>query len=90
MAKIKKRTPIPAGDSQSQRILNQIYKDINELIDTINYEFESLNEVDGKVGDLKITKATPDSGPALYFLGVKTEDGWIQIRGRLVEDVEKD
>ena len=43
---------------------------------SINYEFESLSEVDGKVGDIKITKATPDSGPALYFLGVKTEDGW--------------
>tara|TARA_R100001594_G_scaffold147827_2_gene201580 strand:+ start:282 stop:545 length:264 start_codon:yes stop_codon:yes gene_type:complete len=86
MAKIKKTSPIKAGNPASQRILDQVYKDINELVDSINYEFDELSPEDGKPGDIKIQKVPIDSGPPMYFIKVRTEEGWIYIRGFEVEE----
>ena len=86
MAKIKKTAPFKTGDPISQRILDQVYNDINELVDSVNYQFEELNPAGGKPGDIKIEKVAVDSGPPMYFIKIRTEDGWIYIRGFEVED----
>ena len=86
MAKIKKTSPIKAGNPASQRILDQVYDDMNKIIDSVNFEFEELSPEGGKPGDIKIQKMPIDSGPAMYFIKVRTEEGWISIRGFEIEE----
>ena len=53
MGKLKKRTPMKVPDDM-HRAIQQIYDDINDIINAVNaYSLEERGEV-GKVGDIRI------------------------------------
>jgi len=72
----KKRAPHISADNL-ERILSQVYDDINEVIDSVN-QGESVEEkktYEGKTGDMRVTKDSTDSK---YYLEMKADDGWIR------------
>lgn len=74
MAISKKRAP-SLGDAKLDRIIQQVYADINELINSVNASDtnkEKLN-TDGKSGDIRVVK----NSNGIYAIEAKTEDGWI-------------
>ena len=83
MPKLKKRTPgkVPAD---MERAIQQIYDDINEVINAVN-RF-SLNEVanEGKVGDIRIVQSQDESS-SKYYIEFRTNDGWARSEGVLID-----
>ena len=83
MPKLKKRTPgkVPAD---MERAIQQIYDDINEVINAVN-RF-SLNEVgnEGKVGDIRIVQSKDESS-SKYYIEFRTNDGWARSEGVLID-----
>ena len=83
MPKLKKRTPgkVPAD---MERAVQQIYDDINEVINAVN-RF-SLNEVanEGKVGDIRIVQSQDESS-SKYYIEFRTNDGWARSEGVLID-----
>ena len=72
----KKRAPHVSADNL-ERILEQVYDDLNEVIDSVN-QGESVEEkktYEGKTGDMRVTKDSTDSK---YYLEMKADDGWIR------------
>lgn len=70
---ISKKT-VPKGDNLD-RILNQIYNDINEIINSVN-QGESSKEREsysGKSGDLRLAKLSDGT----YEIQGKTDEGWV-------------
>ena len=80
----KKRAPA-VEDAQLSRVINGIYKDINELIDSINKGETVLKprSDEGKPGDIRVIKEQSGSA-SIYYLQIKSDDGWVQIEGSLV------
>jgi hypothetical protein len=74
MAISQKRTPT-VSDRDTQRALQQVYENINELIDSVNKGNTSKKRVSniGKSGDIRIGKTA--SGE--YILELRTDEGWI-------------
>ena len=72
----KKRAPHVSADNL-ERILAQVYDDLNEVIDSVN-QGESVEEkktYEAKTGDMRVTKDSTDSK---YYLEMKADDGWIR------------
>lgn len=72
MAISKKRAP--KGDS-IERLMNQVYTDINEIINSVN-QSESSKEREsysGKSGDLRLAKLSDGT----YEIQGKTDEGWV-------------
>ena len=72
----KKRAPHISADNL-ERILAQVYDDLNEVIDSVN-QGESVVEkktYEGKTGDMRVTKDSTDSK---YYLEMKADDGLIR------------
>ena len=72
MAISKKRAP--KGDS-IERIMDQVYTDINEIINSVN-QSESSKEREsyvGKSGDLRLAKLSNGT----YEIQGKTDEGWV-------------
>jgi len=82
MATMKKRTPVKAPP-EMERAVQQIYDDINDIINSVNSFSLSAEQFLGKPGDIRVIKE--QSGATnTYYLQVKTDDGWIQLEGTLV------
>ena len=72
----KKRAPHISADNL-ERVLAQVYDDLNEVIDSVN-QGESVEEkktYEGKSGDMRIIKESDDSK---YYLEVKADEGWVR------------
>ena len=76
------KAPKLTGDSSVDRVIRDVYDNINELIDSVNTPFTNseIHTRDGKPGDIRIVKDLswgPDSqdGTSAYFIEGKTEDG---------------
>ncbi len=72
MAISKKRAP--KGDN-IERIMDQVYSDINEIINSVN-QSESSKEREsfsGKSGDLRLAKLSNGT----YEIQGKTDEGWV-------------
>lgn len=72
----KKRAPHVSADNL-ERVLAQVYDDINEVIDSVN-QGESVGEkktYEGKSGDMRVIK---DSTDKKYYLEMKSDDGWVR------------
>tara|TARA_R100001530_G_C4234273_1_gene133521 strand:+ start:225 stop:491 length:267 start_codon:yes stop_codon:yes gene_type:complete len=70
----KKRPPV-APNAELSRIVQQIYTDLNEIIDAVNEGHtrgEKLN-TEGKSGDIRVAQEGTDT-----FLEIKTDDGWVR------------
>ena len=74
MALSKKRPPnVPTAELS--RVIQQIYTDINEIIDAVNEGHtrgEKLN-TQGKSGDIRVSQEGTDT-----FLEIKTDEGWVR------------
>ena len=84
----KKRAPVSSGDASIDRIVDTIYKDINEIINSLNrYIDVEIRQEEGETGDIRITesKSTVDGKSTItYHLEFKTKEGWARIAGTLV------
>jgi len=72
----KKRAPHVSADNL-ERVLAQVYDDINEVIDSVNQgaSVEEKKTYEGKSGDMRIIKDSTDSK---YYLEVKADEGWVR------------
>ena len=72
----KKRAPHVSADNL-ERVLAQVYDDLNEVIDSVNQgdSVEEKKTYEGKTGDVRIVKDSTDS---LTYLEVKAEEGWMR------------
>ena len=83
MAKIKKRTPVRAP-KEMERIVQQIYDDLNDVINSVNSFSLSSEDYEGSPGNIKVIKSQQADGTSKYYLRFKTDDGWGQSEGTLV------
>ena len=72
----KKRAPHISADNL-ERVLAQVYDDLNEVIDSVNQgdSVEEKKTYEGKSGDVRIVK---DSNDGFTYLEVKADEGWIR------------
>ena len=82
MAKIKKRTPVKSPP-EMERTVQQIYDDINDIINSVNTFALSGEEFTGKPGDIRLIKEQSGS-TNIYYLQIKSDDGWVQTEVSLV------
>jgi|5_EtaG_2_1085323.scaffolds.fasta_scaffold129717_2 hypothetical protein len=70
----KKRPPVLLDQPELSRAIEQIYDNLNEIIDSINSSAvsEDKNEYTGKVGDIRINKRADST----YEIQGKTKEGW--------------
>tara|TARA_R110002020_G_scaffold12453_1_gene45757 strand:+ start:1039 stop:1293 length:255 start_codon:yes stop_codon:yes gene_type:complete len=84
MAKLKKRTPakVPAD---MERAVQQIYDDINDIINSVNsYQLEEIG-TQGKLGDIRIIQEQSGSSSS-YYIEFRTRDGWARSEGTLINE----
>ena len=72
----KKRAPHVSADNL-ERVLAQVYDDLNEVIDSVNQSnsVEEKKTYEGKSGDMRVTK---DSDDSKYYLEMKSDEGWVR------------
>ena len=79
---MKKRAP-SSPTQEMQRIIQQIYDDMNDVINSINrFQLEGKGYV-GKPGDIRIVK-DQDQTDTNYYLEFNTDDGWVRLTGVLI------
>ena len=65
-------------DASIQRVIQQIYDDLNELIDAVNTAGDSASStIKGKTGDARVVKKA--DGNMTYQ--IRTEHGWSEPEG---------
>jgi len=76
MAISKKRAPHISADNL-ERVLAQVYDDLNEVIDSVNQSssVEEKKTYAGKTGDMRVIQ---DQGDKKYYLEMKSNDGWVR------------
>lgn len=78
MENISKKSPPSVADNPAmQRIVSQMYADLNSLIDSINKSGTSgkyTGKDTGKEGDIRIAKLSDNT----YSLEVRSSDGWLK------------
>ena len=81
-ALMKKRAP-SSPTQEMQRIIQQIYDDMNDVINSINrFQLEGKGYV-GNPGDIRIVK-DQDQTDTNYYLEFNTDDGWGRLTGVLI------
>ena len=72
----KKRAPHISADNL-ERVLAQVYDDINEVIDSVNQESstEEKKGFEGKSGDMRIAV---DPSDKKYYLEMRSDEGWVR------------
>ena len=84
MAKLKKRTPVKVP-SDMERPIQQIYDDINDIINSVNRFHLEGEETEGKIGDIRITQ-TQDDNTNRYYIEFRTRDGWARSEGTIINE----
>ena len=81
----KKRAPKVDSDNM-ERVIQEVYKDINEIIDSVNSgnPSEARKESSGKRGDLRLSKRSDGN----YEIQGRTDEGWISSSGRKIKEVD--
>ena len=78
MPQISHKRAIKLKDNDINRVVQDIYGAINELIDSVNSSQVSLGEtVKGKTGDLRIVKIAEND----YRFEIRTDEGWAKSSG---------
>ena len=80
MALSKARPPKLQGSAVQRQIVQDIYKELNNIIDAVNSEdvVEAKDESKGKPGNIRVIKS-PENGAA--HIEIKLEDGWYRSDG---------
>tara|TARA_R100001463_G_scaffold127243_1_gene185227 strand:- start:124 stop:411 length:288 start_codon:yes stop_codon:yes gene_type:complete len=82
---INKKGNISSGDlsdKNTQRIFDNVYKQINDLSNSQKEGFENTEQTKGKVGNIRAVKKDSQE----HILEVKTKDGWASVNLDLKED----
>ena len=71
----KKRAPHVSIENL-ERVLAQVYDDINEVIDSVNQgkTVEEKKTYGGKSGDIRVVRDSDTK----YYLEVKSDEGWVR------------
>ena len=81
---ISRKRPPQVPDSKMSRVVQSIYDDINDVINSINSsESESRDLSKGKSGDIRVIK---DSRTNTYKIEAFTEDGWASTNLTIAEE----
>ena len=79
------KTPKTTGDKLTDRVIKDIYSEINSLINSVNtpYLSNESHTKDGKPGDIRIVEdksfsVDPKGAPSAFFLEAKTSVGWVR------------
>jgi hypothetical protein len=74
MAISKKKAP-PVQDPHLSRVLNQVYDDMNEIVNAVNNSEVTREDkpFSGKEGDLRLVK----TGDSQYELQGRSAEGWV-------------
>lgn len=70
------KTPPSVGDANIDRVIRQIYNDINEIIASLPSTQTSLPRESAPEGTVRVTKQTTDN----FVLSVRTKEGWIDTK----------
>tara|TARA_R100001463_G_scaffold22334_4_gene53553 strand:+ start:813 stop:1064 length:252 start_codon:yes stop_codon:yes gene_type:complete len=72
---VSKKKPPRIDDPDLSRVIDQIYDDINELINSVNQgnTSEERTTAQGKSGDIRLARLSNGN----YELQGKTDDGWV-------------
>ena len=81
---MKKRTPMKPPE-ELERNIQQIYDDINDVINAVNSFALSGREYSGKPGDTRVIAKQQVDGTTKHFFQFNTKDGWIELEGTKVE-----
>ena len=84
MAKLKKITPVKVP-SDMERPIQQIYDDINDIINAVNRFHLEGKETEGKVGDIRITQ-TQENNTDKYYIEFRTRNGWARSEGTIINE----
>ena len=87
MARIKKRTPVRVSGETLERVVQQIYDDINSVISSVNSFKLTGEDYEGSPGDIRVIKTQAPTGAGFdstYEIQFKTDDGWIKVEGTKV------
>ena len=70
----KKKAPV-VQDANLTRVLNQVYDDINEIINAVNSGQTTAEDKpsDGKAGDIRLIRLSNGN----YEIQGKTTEGWV-------------
>ena len=74
MAELKTKRAPQVSVEGMEKIVQQIYDDINDIIKSLNSQLSNLESSQGKVGDIKVLSNDVNS----YELRAKTRDGWVK------------
>jgi archaellum component FlaG (FlaF/FlaG flagellin family) len=79
---ISKKKP-PAGAVEGMdRIIQQIYDDINDVINSVNQSENAMRNLGkGKVGDIKVVQASDGTDR----IEVRTQSGWSKVNLTRIE-----
>lgn len=77
---ISKARPPKGLEAETQRVVNDIYRVLNDVINAVNSGdvVEEKKEHKGKSGDVRVIK-NPENGDA--HIEIRTEDGWYRSDG---------
>lgn len=82
---VKKEQNIASGDlsdNNSNRIFDNVYKQINKLAHSQKEGTENSEETKGSVGEIRAIKKDVKE----HVLEIKTKDGWASVNLNLKED----
>ena len=83
---LSQKRPLTTGEPVLDRVLSDVYRDINEVINAVNSgdsnRVKPINT--GKSGDIRVVKdSTLDDNN--YFIEIKTDDGWTRLSTSLYD-----
>ena len=77
----KKKPPAGAVEGMD-RIIQQIYDDINEVINSVNQSEDAMRNLGkGKVGDIKVVQTSRGTDR----IAVRTKNGWAKVNLTRIE-----
>ena len=74
---ISKARPPKGLEQETQRVINDVYRVLNNIIDSVNSGDvkEGKTETQGKSGDIRVIKS-PENGEA--HIEIRTDEGWFR------------
>ena len=84
MSLIKKRAPLKPPQ-EMERVIQQVYDDLNDIINAVNSISLAGRGDRGKPGDIRIV-TNQDQGSINYYLEFKSNDGWVRLTGELISE----
>lgn len=71
------KTPPSVGDAPTDRVIRQIYNDINEIIEQLNKANTPTQIEGGKIGEARIERLGADNE---YVIRFRSQDGWLELK----------